>query len=228
MSLKEVSGSSLPLQARRHVSKGQGHKLASMKSAQTDYSVHDILAKRWSPRAFAKQPIEKEKLLRLLEAARWAMSSYNEQPWRILIGQKPEPTYDELFACLGEFNQAWAKSAPALLLFVAKETFSRDDKPNRHAAHDIGAAGANLAVQATALGLYVHPVAGFSREEARTRFCIPEGFEPTVMYALGYLGNPDDLPENFRESELAERDRKPLSELVFGLKWGEPNVLVKP
>lgn len=198
------------------------------KPAVTDYPIHDILANRWSPRAFASTPVEQEKLLSLLEAVRWAASSFNEQPWRMVLATQNQPeAYADLFACLSEYNQSWAKDVPVLLLFCAKQTFSRNGKANKHAAHDVGAAGANLAAQATALGLHVHPMAGFSAEAARTRFHIPAGFEPITLCAIGYLGNPDTLPEKFQADEVAARRRKPLKELVFSGDWDTASPVLK-
>ena len=195
------------------------------KTAQTDHPVLDLIRKRWSPRAFADRPVEREKLLSVLEAARWASSSNNRQPWRFVVTRRGEASFDKLLDCLREGNISWAKHAPVLILSAAETEFpARGDKPareNRHALHDVGAAVNTLTLQATALDLYVHQMAGFYPEKAAEAFEIPEEFEPVAVLALGYLGNPDDLPKPLRERERAERSRKPLSELVFGESFGE-------
>lgn len=195
------------------------------KTAQTDYPVLDLIEKRWSPRAFAKRVVEKEKLLSVLEAARWASSSNNRQPWRFIVTQRGEESFDKLLATLREGNISWAQHASVLILSLAEKEFpARGDKPareNRHAWHDVGLAVGNLILQATALDLYVHQMAGFYPEKAVQAFEVPDTFEPVAVLALGYLGSPDDLPDALRERELAERTRKPLEDLIYGENFGE-------
>ena len=195
------------------------------KTAQTDHPVLDLITKRWSPRAFADRPVEQEKLLSVLEAARWASSSNNRQPWRFVVTQRGEASFDTLLGCLREGNVGWAQHAPVLILSLAEKEFpAKGDKPareNRHALHDVGAAVNTLILQATALDLYVHQMAGFYPEKTVEAFGIPEEFEPVAVLALGYLGNPDDLSEPLRERELVKRSRKPLGELVFGGSFGD-------
>jgi nitroreductase len=196
--------------------------LSTEKHAETAYPIHELLRARWSPRAFAARPIEREVICSLLEAARWAPSSFNEQPWRFLVARKEDSeTLKKLAGCLSEGNRPWAERAPLLILTVAK-TYFRDDpaKANRHAFHDVGLATQNLVIQATALGLYVHQMAGFDRAGARELFDIPEGYEPVAVLAVGYLDDPDTLPENLRERELAPRARKPLREIAFAERFG--------
>lgn len=194
------------------------------KVATTDHPIHELLHRRWSPLGFADRPVEAAKLLSVLEAARWAPSSFNEQPWSLILATKDNPAeFERLLACLVEGNQQWAKDAPVLMLSVAKLQFSRNDKPNRHAQHDVGLAVGNLVIQATALGLVVHQMAGFHVEKARETFAIPEGYEPVAAIALGYPGDPNDLPERLRERELTARTRKPLAEFIFSGKWGQPS-----
>jgi nitroreductase len=120
---------------------------------------------------------------------------------------------------LSERNQQWAYKAPVLMLSIAKTNFTRNNKPNRHAFHDVGLAMGNLIIQATASGLYVHQMAGFDREKARESLQIPDGYEPVAMAAIGYLGDPDDLPELFKSRENAPRTRKTLEEIVYVGKW---------
>lgn len=197
------------------------------KPAEAEYPVHELILKRWSPRAFADRPVEPEKLLSLLEAARWAPSSYNQQPWNFILATKDNPDeYNRLLSVLIEFNQSWAKTAPILLLAVAKRHFD-DGKPNRHALHDVGLALENLVLQATALDLFVHQAAGFDVDKARAVYQIPEEYEPATAVVIGYAGDPEVLSEKLRERELAPRTRKPLQDFVFGGQWGQAAPLLK-
>ena len=194
------------------------------KLAQTEYPIHDLIQRRWSPRAFADRPVPPGDLCRLLEAARWAPSSNNEQPWNFILATKENRTeYDRLFSCLVPGNQLWAGQAPALMMSIAKLRFAEDQSPNRHAFHDVGLAMGNFLVQAMALEIFVHQMAGFEVDKARKLFAIPDGFEPVAMIAVGYLGDPNTLPENLRKRELAPRTRKPLDSFVFTARWGEPS-----
>jgi nitroreductase len=183
--------------------------------------IHELIAVRRSPRAFSGQPVEPEILQALFEAARWAPSSFNEQPWRFIYAAKDMPEeYSTLLDILSERNRQWAHSAPVLLLSIAKDTFTRNEKPNRHAFHDVGLAMGNLTLQATASGLYVHQMAGFDREKARETLQIPEGYEAVAMAAIGYpAGDPGDLPEPLKSLENAPRTRKSLEEIVYAGKW---------
>lgn len=197
------------------------------KLAETKHPIHDLLRRRWSPRAFSDRAVEPEKLRSLLEAARWAPSSYNEQPWSFIAATKENSAeYERLLSCLVEGNQQWGKTAPVLMLSVAKLCFERNGKPNRHAFHDVGLAAENLVIQAMALGLFVHQMAGFHVEKARELFRIPEGYEPVAAIAVGYAGDPETLPEPLRERELAPSTRKPLEQFVFTGHWGQTSPLV--
>lgn len=170
--------------------------------------------------------VELEKLQSLLEAARWAPSSNNEQPWHFIVGTKDDPAaHDRLFHCLKEGNKKWAFRAPVLMLSVARLNFEDDGQPNRHAWHDTGMAVFSLAVQATALGLIVHQMAGFDVEKARTDLGIPAGYEPVAMIAVGYPGDPAELPDYLRERELKPRERKAVSEFLFTGSWGTKSPL---
>lgn len=185
------------------------------------HPIHDLLARRWSPRAFADRPVERDKLLSLLEGARWAPSSNNEQPWHFIVATKDDPEgFARLLDCLVEKNQSWAKAAPVLMMSVASTVFSRNGKPNRHALHDVGQAVADLTVQATALGLYVHQMAGFSVDKARETYGVPATAEPVAAIAVGYLGDPGTLPPDLREREGVLSTRKPIEEFVFTGAWG--------
>jgi nitroreductase len=172
--------------------------------------------------------VEPDTLRSLFEAARWAPSSNNEQPWRFLVATKENKAdWDRPFACLVEGNQKWARQAPVLMLSIAKLTF--DDKSvNRHALHDTGMAVENLIIQATSMGLFVHQMAGFRRDQARKECQVPDGYEPVAMIALGYPGDPATLPDYLRERELKPRERNSISEFVFSGTWGIPSPVVNP
>ncbi len=191
------------------------------KPAVTDVELHDLIRNRWSPRAFAEKAVTPEVLRSLFEAARWAPSSNNEQPWVYLIATKDDPeNFAKMLGVLVEFNAGWAKHAPVLALSVAHLKTQREGKPNRMALHDVGSATAQLTVEANARGLQVHQMAGFDAEKARQTFAIPADWEPVAAMAIGYPGNPDLLPEKLRDRELAPRTRKPLSEFVMTGGWG--------
>jgi nitroreductase len=198
------------------------------KSAEAAHPIHDVIARRWSPRAFDERPVEQETLKSLFEAARWAPSSNNEQPWRFIVASKETSTdYDRLFACLVEGNRKWAFRAPVLILSVASLLFEDDGKPNRHALHDTGMAAENFVLQATALGLQAHQMAGFDTQKARRTCLIPTGFDPVAMIALGYPGDPAVLPDYLREREIKPRERQPIVDFVFSIKWGQTSPLVR-
>jgi nitroreductase len=189
------------------------------KPAINHYPIHDLLKNRWSPRAFSDRAVEKEHLLSLFEAARWAPSGGNQQPWAFIIttSTDPEP-YAKLVATLGERNQAWAKHAPVLVLAIAVSE-REPGKPNAYAGYDLGQAVAHLTVQASALGLVIHQMAGFDRQKAREAFDLPQGCDPLTVFTIGYPAELDSLPEEIRTRELAPRSRKPLSEFVFDGAW---------
>jgi nitroreductase len=187
------------------------------KQAATRYPVHPLIRERWSPRAFAARPVDRETLGSLLEAARWAASSFNEQPWLFVVARREDgPAFERVLGCLLPGNQAWAQKAPVLLLSLARTTFARDGRPNRHAFHDVGAATAQLALQATALGLAAHAMAGIDLDHIRAEYALPDDVEPVAAIAVGWPGDPDTLPERQREREKAPRQRKSLDEIVLG------------
>ena len=194
------------------------------KPAETAYPIHALLRQRWSPRAFADKVVETDKLRSLFEAARWAPSSDNEQPWQFVAATKHNPSeYDRLFQCLKEGNKKWAHFAPVLMLSIARLNWEEDGTPNRHAFHDTGMAVFSLVVQATVLGLMVHQMAGFDVEKARTDLKIPSGHEPVAMIAIGYPGDPDILPDRLKQRELLPRERKPAKEIVYKGIWNRPS-----
>ena len=187
------------------------------------HPIHDTLRHRWSPRAFdPNRAVTPEQLRSLLEAARWAPSSFNEQPWAFLIATRDEPeAFRTMLSCLMEKNQQWAKDAPVLMISVAHKTFTKTGAPNRHAFHDVGQAVANLTHQATAMGLYVHQMAGFDVAKTTQTYHIPADYEPVAAIAMGYLGDPNQLPEDIRAREGPISTRKPQREFVFSGDWGK-------
>lgn len=196
----------------------------SGKDADTLPTVHELIRTRWSPRSFSDRPVSSEELKTILEASRWAASSNNEQPWRFLIARKSDSeAYSRILSLLVPGNQEWAKTAPVLIIMAAKRTFSHNGSPNSYALHDTGAALAHLMLQAHALGLYAHGMAGFDRVRAREVLSIPDDYDLGAAVALGYRDSPDKLTnERHRNSELGKRSRRPLNELVFGAHWDEP------
>jgi len=196
------------------------------KPAATEFPVHDLIRNRWSPRAFSAKVPSPETLRSLFEAARWAPSSNNEQPWMYIVTTKEDPeSFSKMLSVLVEFNANWAKHAPVLALSVAKLTFS-NNKANRHAYHDVGAASSQLSLEATSRGLFVHQMAGYDVAKAREVFQIPADFDPVAAMAIGYPGDATSLPQPYNERELAPRSRKPIREFVLSGSWGHPAPLV--
>lgn len=190
------------------------------KIAETEYPVIDLVNNRWSPRAFSSTPIDNEKIMSLLEAARWTPSCFNEQPWSFIIFKKEnQEEFSKIIGVLSSRNQLWAKNAPLIVLSVARINFERNGKFNKHSLHDVGAAVTNLTLQATSMGLFVHQMAAFDAEKAKEQFNIPEGFEPVAAIAISYYGNQDDLSKEFIKSETLERNRKFINEFTFEGDW---------
>jgi nitroreductase len=189
--------------------------------------IHELISARKSIRAFIDKSIPGSDLLQLFEAARWAPSSRNEQPWRFIFAQKEDPvSFEKMLSILNESNRMWARNASALILVVAKSHFSDIDKPNSHALYDTGLAVANLSFQATAMDLSVHQLGGFNAAMAGELFHVPQEFRPVVMIALGYRGEAESLPEPLRSREALPRQRKPLEELLFSKVFGEKSNFV--
>lgn len=195
--------------------------------AASDHPIHDLIRHRWSPRAFADKPVAPEVLRSLFEAARWAPSSSNEQPWAFLVATKDSPSYSKLLSTLVEFNQMWAKNAPVLAIAVSRLSFARSGQPNRNAFYDTGAAVAHLTMEASTRGLFVHQMGGFDPQKAKELFSIPADWEAIAAFVIGYPGDPQALPETLRDRELAPRTRKPLSEFVLSGAWGQPASFLK-
>jgi nitroreductase len=195
-----------------------------------DHPIHPLIAGRWSPYAFADRPVSPDDLRSLFEAARWAASSYNEQPWSYLVATKAEPEqYGRVLSCLVEGNQLWAKAAPVLAIGCVRLAFERNGKPNAAAVHDLGLASGNLCLEATARGLHVHQMIGILPDRVREVFGVPEGVQPYTGLAIGYAADPADaaLPESLRQRDAVRRGRKHLPEFVFGGEWGVASELVK-
>ena len=190
------------------------------KPAKTTFDIHPIIKKRWSPRAFQSTPIQKETVMRLLEAARWAPSSFNEQPWRFMVGFKSDNTWQRIHDAMVEFNQQWAGNAPVLIMAIGNKISSKG-KTNAVYQYDVGQSMAYLTFQATEEGLAAHQMGGFSKEKAIELFDIPEDHEPIALMAIGHQDKPGTLSPDFEKMENAPRARKPLSELVFAGEFGE-------
>ena len=199
----------------------------TIKNAATDHPILKLLAERWSPYGFEDRPVPEADLRSLFEAARWAASSYNEQPWNYLVATKENAVeFERLLGCLVEANQAWAKTAPVLVLGVVSLQFAKNKQDNRAAVHDLGLAAGNLLVEATARGLSVHQMIGILPDKAREVYQIPEHFEAWTALAIGYKADPAKLSDALRERDLTPRQRKPLGKFVFTGKWGQSSPLV--
>lgn len=192
-----------------------------LKQADADEEMLPAVRSRWSPRAFSDRAVSAADLRKVFDAARWAPSSFNEQPWRFIVGQRGSETYQKILSSLAEFNQLWASKAPVLILGVAKKNFSHNNTPNGFNVYDLGAAAGFLTLQATVLGLSTHQMAGYSKDAARKALGIPDEFDLGSVMTLGYQGEPATLPnEQMRSQETAPRMRKGLSEIVLSA-WGE-------
>jgi nitroreductase len=200
----------------------------AQKQATPAHPIHELIARRWSPYAFADRPVSEGDLRAVFEAARWAASSYNEQPWSYIVATKAtSDDFARVLSCLVEGNQAWAAAAPVLAIGCTSLTFARNNKPNAAAVHDLGIASATLTLEATARGLFVHQMIGILPDKVRELYRVPEGVQPTTGLAIGYAADPAALPEKYRERDLAPRPRKPLAEFVFGGEWGSASPLAK-
>jgi nitroreductase len=194
------------------------------KPANTRAKIHELIQTRWSPRAIdPDKPVNHDDLLALLEAARWAASCFNDQPWRFVVCDKTtdEAAWQQAYRTLVEKNRRWAMNAPLLILSVAMEHFKHNGKPNRWAMYDTGAASASLCIQATTLGLIVHQMGGFDADLAREVFQLPTNCQPMAIMAVGYQANIDVLDEDFKSAELAERARAALDERFYAGTWGK-------
>lgn len=185
------------------------------KIPQTSQLLLDVIKQRWSARSFQDTHIEPEILQSLFEAASWASSSMNEQPWRFIYGALGTETHRLIAQSLSVGNALWATKAPVLVAVVSKDVFTSNNAPNIHAWHDVGAAEILLLLQAASLGIYGHQMGGFDRNKATETLGIPENYSIVAMLALGYLGSPEQLDEPFKTREVTPRSRKPISEIAF-------------
>ncbi|MGE3859495.1 MAG: nitroreductase family protein [Nitrososphaeraceae archaeon] len=185
------------------------------KVAKTNFPIHSLIAQRWSARAFSTKSVEKSKLLSILEAARWAPSSRNEQPWRYIVFTNDNTEkLDIARSVLLEINN-YAKLAPILICAITKKYYSDNGIYNKLHFHDLGAANENMFLESFNQGLIMHEMGGFDREKARKVFSIPDDFEIGIMIAIGYQDSHDILPERYREKAFSPRERKSLSEIAF-------------
>jgi len=199
------------------------------KPATTDHPISEVLRQRWSPRAFSGQPLPHDVLRSLFEAARWAPSSGNEQPWAFLVGTKDDSeTHGKLFSTLVESNQSWANNAPVLGIAVTRLNWAKTGQPNRTAFYDTGAAMANLTAEASSRGLFIHQMGGFDPQRARELFHVPPDWEPIAAFVIGYPGDPESLPEPYLSREKGLRTRKPLRDFVMSGDWGKPAGFLNP
>jgi nitroreductase len=198
---------------------------SALKKAPAVEGVLPAIHERWSARSFADRDVNAETLRKVFEAARWAASSNNEQPWRFVVGRRGDGTWEKIYATLMGFNRAWAHRAPVLILGTANTRFMKNGAEYAYASYDLGAATALLTLQAAALGLTTHQMAGFDHEAARRELGIPAEYALGTVIALGYQDDPAVLGDaTLIERETSARTRKPLNEIVFKT-WGEGAVL---
>ena len=191
------------------------------KSAHNNYTIHKNIEQRWSPRAFSEKQVEKEKLNSILEAARWAPSAFNEQPWRFIVGQRGNSTYDSILKTLVDWNQLWAGKAPVLILNIAKKTFTHNNTPNVTFKYDLGQAVGLMILEVVNQGLVSHQMSGFDSVMAADLLKVPDDYQVVSVTAIGYLGNIDDLPEDMAKMESSPRERKDIGSMVFYEEFGK-------
>jgi nitroreductase len=188
--------------------------------SEKEKSLLELLERRWSPRSFSDEKIPPETIVKIFDAGRTIMSSFNEQPWRVILASKDDAHYDKLFDCLVEFNQKWVKTAPCLGVVLGKKHFSKNEKLNRHRFYDSGAFMAASTLRATSLDLFVHQMAGFTPEKVTENLNVPEEFEPPTMFVIGKKAAPEQLPEDLQKQERKKTDRNEVDDFLFGAKWG--------
>lgn len=194
----------------------------SPRRVDAQHPIHELLHRRWSPRAFADRPIAPEDLCTLLEAARWAPSSANEQPWSFIVARRDQgDAYARLLDVVLPRNRQWAGNAPVLMLSIARLHFERYRSENRHAFHDVGLATACMMLQATDLGIHLRQIGGFDLDQAIRTFAIPPTHTPVTVIALGYPGDAGTLPEDFARREQTPTPRRPLEQFVFAGTFGQ-------
>ncbi len=195
----------------------------SVKPAPTAVSIHELIAGRWSPRAYSNEAISAEHLHAVLEAARWAPSAYNAQPWRFVVFDRnqDEAAFKKAFATLVPFNQGWNAPAPVLIAVTA-QTLTSKGEPSTTALYDAGAAAMALVLQAHALGLAAHQMSGFDPKAFRAAFEVPADAEIVAIISLGHYGDADKLDPVLRDRERAERTRNPIGEIAYQGAWKVP------
>ncbi len=196
-----------------------------IKKTKTTYPINNLVEQRWSNRAFSPQIVETEKLNSILEAATWAPSAFNEQPWRFIVGQKGSETYSKILNTLVEWNQKWASNANVLILNIAKKNFSKNDNFNPTFEYDLGQAVAFMSLETVNQGLFSHQMTGFDPVKAATDFGLEDGFKVVSVIAIGYYGDAKELPSDMLESENAIRERKDFKSLVLN---GDFDILENP
>ncbi|HRH65997.1 MAG TPA: nitroreductase family protein [Bacteroidia bacterium] len=190
--------------------------------------IHSLISERRSIRAFDPRPMDDPAVYSLFEAARWAPSAFNEQPWRFIVARREqEEEFLKMLEILAPSNRNWAINGSLLILTIAKMFTSHDHRPNRHALHDVGLAVGNLSLQATAMGLSLHQMGGFDSSKARAFYNIPDGYEPISVILVGYPGNAELLPETLRQRESSPRVRMPVEDIVFSTKFGSGQSIVQ-
>lgn len=191
------------------------HEQSKSKIANTQHDVHELIRKRWSPRSFSERSIKQDDLETLFEAASWASSSMNEQPWRYIYAHRDDFSFHNFLDCLYLGNASWAKNASVLLLSLAKVDHQRNGSANRYHMHDVGAANSTLLLQAASMDIYGHMLGGFDMAKTKATFKIPDTLDPICFIALGYLDYPEQLEEPLLNRELSERSRKPVASFAF-------------
>ncbi len=201
----------------------QDSVMSSVKQATPEVSIHELIAKRWSPYAFSDRSVAESDLRAIFEAARWAPSSYNEQPWRYIVATRDDiAEFEKVLSCLNEGNREWAIAAPVLAIGCFHSRFQRNGKPNVAAPHDLGLASATLTFEATHRGLSVHQMIGILPDQARAVFKIPDDVQPMTALAIGYVAPPEALPELLEERDQSARSRRLVAEFVFTGIWDSP------
>jgi nitroreductase len=188
--------------------------VVAMADRTSDYPIDPLILERWSPRAMSGEPMTEEELMQLFEAARWAPSAYNNQPWRFIYAYRDTPEWQKLFDLLVPFNQEWTKNAAVLIVIISANNFAFNGKPSRTHSFDTGSAWENLSLQGSAMGLVVHGMEGFDYDRARKELHIPADYTIEAMCAVGRPGKKENLPEQMQEREV-QSGRKPVSEFIF-------------
>ena len=186
--------------------------------------IHDLMAQRWSPRAFdAQKPVTRKQVFALVEAARWAPSCFGDEPWRYIVWDRTQDaaSWQKAFDCLAEGNQVWVKNVPILIAATADPHFRHNGKDNRWSQYDTGAASMSICLQAVALGLAAHQMGGFDAQKLAAAFAIPDNITPMAMIAVGYQAEPKILEGGVHANEIAPRKRQPLGSLFFDGAWGK-------